>query len=81
MKRYGTGNKLLEAGVVSGYDSTTEAAVTKLMFLFGHKLSTQEVKDNMNCSLIGEITIPKKKDENHHIQRKRHTGRIRQRSY
>lgn len=58
MKRYGTGNKLLEAGVVSGYDSTTEAAVTKLMFLFGHKLSTQEVKDNMNCSLIGEITIP-----------------------
>ena len=32
--------------------------VTKLMFLFGHGLSPEEVKDHMNCSLIGEVTIP-----------------------
>lgn len=57
MHRYETGLKLLEAGVISGYDSTTESAVTKLMFLFGHGLSAEEVKEHMNCSLIGEVTI------------------------
>lgn len=58
MHRYENGLKLLEAGVISGYDSTTESAVTKLMFLFGHGMSTEEVKEHMNCSLIGEITLP-----------------------
>ncbi len=60
MHRYETGQKLLEAGVISGYDSTTESAVTKLMFLFGHGLTSDEVKEHMNCSLIGEVTIPDK---------------------
>lgn len=58
MHRYETGQKLLEVGVISGYDSTTESAVTKLMFLFGHGLTPAEVKEHMNCSLIGEITLP-----------------------
>ena len=58
MHRYETGHKLLEAGVISGFDSTTESAVVKLMFLFGHGLSPEEVKEHMNCSLIGEVTIP-----------------------
>ena len=58
MHRYETGHKLLEAGVISGFDSTTESAVTKLMFLFCHGLTPEEVKDHMNCSLIGEVTIP-----------------------
>lgn len=58
MQRYETGHKLLEAGVISGYDSTTESAVTKLMFLFGHGMSVDQVKEHMNCSLIGEITLP-----------------------
>lgn len=58
MDRYETGHKLLEAGVVSGFDSTTESAVAKLMFLFGHGLSPEEVKEHMSCSLIGEVTIP-----------------------
>lgn len=57
MHRYETGHKLLEAGVISGFDSTTESAVTKLMFLFGHGMTPDEVKDYMNCSLIGEVTI------------------------
>ncbi|MDR1259640.1 MAG: type I asparaginase [Tannerellaceae bacterium] len=60
MLRYETGQKLLEAGVISGYDSTTESAVTKLMYLFGQGLTPEEVKEHMNCSLIGEITIPDK---------------------
>lgn len=58
MQRYETGHKLLEAGIISGHDSTTESAVTKLMFLFGQGLSAEEVKEHMGCSLIGEITIP-----------------------
>lgn len=58
MHRYETGHKLMEAGVISGFDSTTESAVAKLMFLFGHGLSPEEVKEHMNCSLIGEISIP-----------------------
>ncbi len=58
MKRYETGNKLAEIGVISGYDSTTETALTKLMFLIGHKMSVEQIKDHMDCSLIGEITIP-----------------------
>ena len=57
MGRYKTGHHLLENGVISGYDSTTESAVTKLMFLFGSGLSSEEVKEYMQCSLIGEITV------------------------
>lgn len=57
MQRYGTGNKLAEAGVVSGGDCTTESAITKLMFLFGHGLTPKEVKEHMECSLIGELTL------------------------
>ena len=56
---YETGaQNCLEAGVTSGFDSTTESAVTKLMFLFGHGLTPDEVKEHMNCSLIGEVSIP-----------------------
>lgn len=56
MSLYGPGNKLAQAGVVSGYDSTTEAAVTKLMFLFGHGLSPEEVKERMRLPLTGEYS-------------------------
>lgn len=57
MKRYENGRQLLEAGVTSGYDSTIEAAVTKLMFLLGHGLTPDEVRRLMNQSLAGEITL------------------------
>lgn len=57
MEKYTTGSSLMEIGVVNGYDSTTESAVTKLMFLFGHNLSPDEVKEHLECSLIGEITV------------------------
>ena len=57
MDRYETGKQLLDAGILSGYDSTTESAVTKLMFLLGHGLPPDEVRQMMNISIAGEITI------------------------
>ena len=57
MERYETGYHLLKAGIVSGHDSTTESAVTKLMFLLGHGYSPDEVRRRMNESMAGEISI------------------------
>jgi L-asparaginase len=56
MSRYETGIELQNAGVVSGKDMTTEAAVTKLMFLLGQGLEIEEIKLHLNKSLIGEIS-------------------------
>jgi L-asparaginase len=57
MDRYQAGQTLKNIGVLSGNDITTEAAVTKLMFLFGQDLSREEVKRKMELSLAGEITV------------------------
>jgi L-asparaginase len=57
MWRYETGIHLHEMGIVSGYDITTEAAITKLMYLFGNFETIDEVKINLNKSLRGEIYI------------------------
>lgn len=56
MGLYETSLPLIEAGVVSGYDSTPECAITKLMFLIGHNLPIEEVRMLMNSNLRGEIT-------------------------
>jgi L-asparaginase len=57
MGRYETSLNLLKAGVISGFDLTTEAAVTKLMFLLGQKLTTIKVKELMQVSICGELTV------------------------
>lgn len=57
MSRYETGVHLLEAGVFSGYDITTESAITKLMYLLGNCKSKEEIKVKLNKSLKGEIYI------------------------
>ena len=53
--RYETGNALRRAGVISGRDLTSEAAITKLMFLFGQGYSPEEVKKLMQTPLVGEM--------------------------
>ena len=56
MQLYETGRQLQEAGVICGYDMTTEAAVTKLMWLLGQGLSREELVVAMESSLRGELT-------------------------
>ncbi len=56
MHRYETGRHLQEAGVISGYDITPEAALAKLMILLGNNLSLAEIAAVFEESLIGELT-------------------------
>ncbi|MGL5938269.1 MAG: asparaginase [Phocaeicola sp.] len=56
MSRYETGLHLLDAGVISGYDCTLEATITKLMFLLGHKNIETEIRQKMNLATAGEFT-------------------------
>jgi L-asparaginase len=56
MGRYETGIELENVGVISGKDITTEAAVTKLMFLLGQGLDNDEIKMHLNKSLMGEMS-------------------------
>lgn len=57
MGLYKTSMHLLEAGVISGYDITTESAVTKLMFLLGHYEDAETIRKEMGRSFCGEVTI------------------------
>ncbi len=57
MGRYETSLNLVSAGVMSGYDCTTEAIVTKLMYLLGEYESLDEVKHKLSKSMCGEMTI------------------------
>lgn len=56
MSRYQTGISLKKAGVVSGYDSTVESALTKLMILLGHDFDSQQIRLKMSGAIAGEIT-------------------------
>lgn len=53
---YATGIALKNAGVISGYDMTSEAALAKLYYLFSRGYSPEEVKERMTVSLRGELT-------------------------
>ena len=57
MYRYETGHQLQSAGVISGFDSTVEAAATKLMHLKAMNLPNEELIRLMQIPLAGEITI------------------------
>lgn len=55
---YAAGSKLVDAGVISGFDMTIEAALGKLLYLFGRELATDDVKRAMQRDLRGELTAP-----------------------
>lgn len=57
MQRYETGRQLERVGLVSGYDMTTEAALTKLMCLLGQGLDASTICTLMQTPLRGEMTI------------------------
>jgi L-asparaginase len=52
---YDTGRGLKGAGVISGKDITTEAAVCKLMYLLAMDLSTEKKKELLQKNLRGEM--------------------------
>ena len=55
MGQYETSAGLLEIGVISGKDITTEAAITKLMFLLCQPNSKVDFKKTFETALRGEI--------------------------
>ncbi|MGB0859437.1 MAG: asparaginase, partial [Pseudoalteromonas spongiae] len=56
MGGYATGNALLNAGVISGYDMTLEACLTKLHYLLSQNLEVETVRHLMQDNLKGELT-------------------------
>lgn len=54
--RYKTSSLLEKIGVLSGGDITTEAAITKMMFLLGDDNSLSEVKNKLVIPLSGEMS-------------------------
>jgi len=54
--KYETSTNLDNIGVVGGADITTEAAVTKLMYLLGESFAVPEIKKLLKISLRGELT-------------------------
>lgn len=56
MGKYETSLDMLNKGVLNGYDITTEAAITKLMYLLGHYHNIEEVKYWFPRPVRGELS-------------------------
>ncbi len=53
---YQTSSKLAKIGVISGSDITSEAAITKMMFLLGKESNHEKVKLLLEQPICGEMT-------------------------
>ncbi len=54
--KYETSSALEKMGVISGLDISAEAAITKMMYLFGKYSDTEMVKKGLQFPLVGEMS-------------------------
>ena len=56
MDVYETGRRALEIGVLQAHDMTSEAALTKLMWILGMTTNPSEIRDYYSINIAGELT-------------------------
>ncbi|MDR1415649.1 MAG: asparaginase [Odoribacteraceae bacterium] len=59
MGKYETSRELLRAGVVSGRDITTEAAICKMMRVLGEYSDPDDIRRQLDANLRGEVSLNK----------------------
>ncbi|HKK44602.1 MAG TPA: asparaginase [Balneolaceae bacterium] len=56
LSNYESGRKVRELGALSAKDMTTEATLTKIMYLLAKQHDNKSTAEQFNCNLVGEMT-------------------------